>query len=227
MTLVILPHQLFNIKYFPKEITKVIIYEHPHYFPSEGHKYNYNKKKLVLHRASMKYYYDYINDLKSYDTKYIEYKYKLSITDYYIFDPIDKIKLPNKYTILDSPNFFMTRKDYKEYEKDKVIFNNFYLWAKKKLNIYPHLKSLDKQNRETYKDKILTKLPKVSSIDTPYIKEAINYVNKHFKNNYGTTDNFNYPISHKCIKKFYFSIIFKFNNIPNFLSRTYFFIIIR
>lgn len=192
MTLVILPHQLFNIKYIPKDINKIIIYEHPHYFK----KYHYNKKKLVLHRASMKYYCDYLKD-QDYEVKYMEYKNKLSISDYYIFDPIDKIKLPNEYTVLDSPNFFLTRKDYKEYEKDKVIFNNFYLWAKKKLNIYPNLKSLDKQNRETYKEKILTKLPKVSSIDAPYIKEAINYVNKHFQNNYGTTDGFNYPISHK------------------------------
>jgi deoxyribodipyrimidine photolyase-related protein len=196
MILLILPNQLFNIKYIPKDINKIIIYEHPHYFK----KYNYNKKKLVLHRASMKYYYDYLKD-QEYDVKYIEYKNKLSITDYYLFDPIDKIKLPNKYTILDSPNFFLTRKDYKEYEKDKVIFNNFYLWAKKKLNIYPNLKSLDKQNRETYKEKILTKLPKQSSIDAPYIKEAIHYVNKKFPNNYGTTYDIKqsvfYPISHK------------------------------
>ncbi len=194
MTLVILPHQLFNIKYFPKDIEKIIIYEHPHYFQTKD--YKYNKKKLVLHRASMKYFYDYLKE-QDYDVQYVEYKNKLSIHDYYIFDPIDKIKLPGSPKYIDSPNFFLTRKDYKEYEKDKVIFNNFYLWAKKKLNIYPNLKSLDKQNRETFKEIKDTKLPKVSSIDAPYIKEAIHYVNKNFPRNYGNTDNFNYPISHK------------------------------
>ena len=42
MNLLILPHQLFNIKYFPKDIDikKVIIHEHPQYFT----KYNFNKK---------------------------------------------------------------------------------------------------------------------------------------------------------------------------------------
>ena len=54
--LLILPHQLYDInilnKYIPKDIDYVTIWEHPHYFK----KYNYNKKKLVLHRASMKYY---------------------------------------------------------------------------------------------------------------------------------------------------------------------------
>ncbi len=211
MNLVILPHQLFNIKYIPKEITKVIIYEHPHYFQSIGHKYNYNKKKLVLHRASMKYYYDYLKDNK-FDVKYVECNNKLNISDYIIFNPIDKIKLPGKsITILDSPNFLLTNADYKEYNKDKVIFNNFYLWAKKKLNIYPNLKSLDKQNRETFKDAKIPPLPKVSSSDLPYIKEASNYVNKHFPNNHGNTDNIKqssfYPISHKSAMKWLINFI--------------------
>ena len=57
--LLILPHQLYNINILKKILEKdknVIIWEHPHYFK----KYNYNKKKLILHRASMKYYYDYL-----------------------------------------------------------------------------------------------------------------------------------------------------------------------
>ena len=54
MKLVILPHQLFDPKYFPKDVKEVILYEHPQYFK----KYNFNKKKLILHRASMKEYYD-------------------------------------------------------------------------------------------------------------------------------------------------------------------------
>ena len=51
MSFVILPNQLFNIKYIPKKYKKhkFIIWEHPHYFT----KYNYNQKKLILHRASM------------------------------------------------------------------------------------------------------------------------------------------------------------------------------
>ena len=36
---------------------KFTIYEHPDFFT----KYNFNKKKLVIHRASMKYYFDYLN----------------------------------------------------------------------------------------------------------------------------------------------------------------------
>ena len=52
---IILPNQLFEKKFLDKK-NKYILYEHPHYFK----KYNYNKKKLILHRASMKYYYEYL-----------------------------------------------------------------------------------------------------------------------------------------------------------------------
>jgi deoxyribodipyrimidine photolyase-related protein len=58
----ILPNQLFEcicddfVKH--ENITKIVLWEHPDFFT----KYNFNKKKLVLHRASMKYFYD--NNLK-------------------------------------------------------------------------------------------------------------------------------------------------------------------
>ena len=41
MIFIILPHQLFHKKYLPKNIKKIILWEHPQYFT----KYNFNKKK--------------------------------------------------------------------------------------------------------------------------------------------------------------------------------------
>ena len=67
MSLIIFPNQLYTKKYIPKNITKIVIYEHPHYFT----KYKYNQLKLILHRASMKYYYDYLT--QDYTTIYINY----------------------------------------------------------------------------------------------------------------------------------------------------------
>ena len=60
MKLLILPHQLFDTKYFPKDV-KVILFEHPQYFK----KYNFNKKKLILHHASMKEYHDLLKKKNS------------------------------------------------------------------------------------------------------------------------------------------------------------------
>ena len=104
----ILPTQLFDKKYFDNDHKKLkfIIWEHPNYFT----KYKFNKKKLILHRASMKFYFDYLKKNK-FDVKYYEYNEKpkeLKKNKYFIFDPIDKLKLPGKKEILESPNFLLT-----------------------------------------------------------------------------------------------------------------------
>jgi len=195
MKLLILPHQLFEKKYLQKDL-KIVLYEHPQYFK----KYNFNKKKLVLHRASMRYYLDYLKD-NDFDVKYISFDKKLPKDDYTFFDPIDKLKL--KGEMMETPNFILNKEIFEKYRKktDKFMFTNFYMWSKKEIDLYPTLKSKDKMNRERYNDKI--KIPKLPSNkpDSKYINEAIKYVNKHFKKNYGTTDNFLYPISHKTAKK--------------------------
>tara|TARA_R110002074_G_scaffold123361_1_gene258743 strand:+ start:54 stop:1343 length:1290 start_codon:yes stop_codon:yes gene_type:complete len=195
--LLILPNQLFNIKYIKKyKNNEIIIYEHPQYFT----KYNFNKKKLILHRASMKYYYDYLIK-KGLNVSYLEYTEKLPDKEYIYFDPIDKIKI--KGEMIETPNFILNKEIYKKYrlKTDKFIFNNFYMWSKKELDLYPTLKSKDKLNRKKLgKDIIIPNIP-INKTDKKYIINAIKYVEKHFPNNYGNTDNFIYPISHKTANK--------------------------
>jgi len=196
MKLLILPHQLFNIKYYPDRY-EVVLWECPYYFT----KYNFNKKKLLLHRASMKYYYDYLNN-KGYKVKYVEYKDRPDKKDKYImFDPIDKLKLVGlKITYIESPNFLLIKDNYKQYRnKTKhFLFNNFYKWGKKILNVIPDIKSQDKLNRKKLPSKI--QIPQTKTFNTngenKYINDAKKYINKNFKNNYGTVDDFIYPISH-------------------------------
>lgn len=201
MIFVILPHQLYDVKLLSKyKLYQIVIWEHPHYFTA----YNYNKKKLILHRSSMKYYHDLLVK-KKFKVRYIEFKNSFNETDYNLFDPIDKITLPNKYTIIESPNFLLTKEQYAMYRNKtkNCIFNNFYIWSKKQLNLYPELKSLDKYNQTRYNKNIsiVDDIPKIGSDDTFYIKEAILYVEKHFPNNYGSSDNFSYPSTHKTAKK--------------------------
>lgn len=194
---IILPNQLFEKKYLDKN-NKYIIWEHPHYFT----KYNYNKKKLILHRGSMRYYYDYLK-YHNYKVKYISFYKKINITRYKLFDPIDKIKLPGKYEIIESPNFIMNKELYKKYREKtkKYFFNAFYMWGKKKTNILPNIKSQDKYNRKSLNKSV--KIPKISvnTKDSKYIKEGIIYVNKYFPNNYGNVNNFLFPLTHNTAKK--------------------------
>jgi deoxyribodipyrimidine photolyase-related protein len=196
MKLLILPHQLFEYTFLEINYDEIILYEHPQYFT----KYKFNKKKIILHRASMKYYYDYLIQ-KDYKVLYIEFNKKLPKGDYIYFDPIDKINVVG--SMVESPNFILNKEIYKKYRNktDKFTFTNFYMWSKKEIKLYPDLKSKDKMNREKYREEI--KIPKVPSnkSDKKYIDEAIKYVKKNFNGNYGNTDNFVYPVTHKTAKK--------------------------
>ena len=141
MKILILTHQCFEITKIksarPKDVNiqdlDFYLWEHPQYFTN----YNFNKKKLVLHRATLKYYEAYLKSKKVKSITYLDYQIKdtkflktLKMgkdEEYLVFDPIDKIKLPGKYTYLESPNFLLTKNDYLEYRQktDKFLFNNF------------------------------------------------------------------------------------------------------
>jgi deoxyribodipyrimidine photolyase-related protein len=106
--LLILPNQLFSVNYFPYKPKIVILYEHPQYFT----KYKFNKKKLVMHRASMKMYEDMLIK-KGFKVNYKDFNFKekdLALKNCKMFDPIDNLSLVNKVNeVFESPNFLLTR----------------------------------------------------------------------------------------------------------------------
>lgn len=214
MDFVILPTHIYELKYFPKKY-KYHLYEHPQYFKM----YNFNKKKLIIHRGSMKYLHDKMKS-SGYNVKYIEYDKKLDLNKFIMYDPIDKINFKNSdVTYLESPNFLLSSKLLDEYNNktDKFFFYFFYMWGKKQLDIIPNIKSQDKDNRQKMDNTI--KIPKIPSnmADKKYINEAIKYVNDNFSKNYGNTDNFQFPLSHTTAKKWLKEFILKkFNNFGPF-----------
>lgn len=204
MNFLILPNQLFNPKYLNKN-HNIVIWECPHYFKD----YNYNKKKLILHRSSMKCYYDTLKSL-GFKVSYYEFNNKLDNNlEYTLFNPLNKseiLNLPYHHTIIDTPNLLLTQEYLQEYRKKtkNFFFNAFYMWSKKKLGIIPNIKSQDKENRKVPKIQLNIKQPyeDISTISTQkYIKEAKEYILKYFKNNPGNTDNFIFPITHKDADK--------------------------
>ena len=194
---IILPNQLFDKKHLDKDLNYVI-WEHPHFFKD----YKYNQKKILLHKGSMKYYFDYLKKNK-FSVKYIDFDDKFNIKEYKLFDPINKLKLPGKYEIIDSPNFLLGKELTEKYRKktDKFFFHGFYMWCKKELDILPKVKSQDKYNRDSIPDTI--KLPKILSNkkDNKYINIGKKFVEKEFSKNYGNTDNFIFPLTHETAKK--------------------------
>ena len=107
-TLVILPIHLFDINIIIEtldtihtldkqtNITDIYIIEEPIYFGDRDVKLNFNKLKLIYHRASMKYYYDYLekNISKINSNSKTNSKTNPSITITYL----DYNDLKNKYS---------------------------------------------------------------------------------------------------------------------------------
>ena len=218
MNLLILPPCVFA--HIPDDVKTITFYEHPYYFT----RMNFNKKKLMLHRASMKSYYDVLVK-KGYKCKYIKYDEKLNaVVKYSCFDPIDKCPLPKGTFKLESPGFLISNVQNNEYRdaKKHFKFNPFYMWHKQKLNIIPTYKSKDKENQKRMPTNIKTP-PKPKIYKNRYIVEAANYINRKFNSNIGNTDDFIYPINHKdarlAMRSFIVSKFKKFGDYQDYMKK--------
>jgi deoxyribodipyrimidine photolyase-related protein len=101
--LILFPTQLFEEKYIKKifdysesdtdnktKSTHIMLIEHTYFFT----KFLYHKMKLILHRASMKNYFDLLNN-KKYHTEYIQYGELNKIDTYIKSKSIDEIRFFN------------------------------------------------------------------------------------------------------------------------------------
>ncbi|MGM0499085.1 MAG: cryptochrome/photolyase family protein [Bacillota bacterium] len=215
--LIILPNQLFK-EIETMEIENIIFYEAEEYFL----KYNYNKKKIILHRASMQKFYDELkneNKNKKTGITYFNYKTELKeiIKDFdslSIFDPINKgIKKKIKdlcsaldidLSILESPNFLSSNKENKEFFKDNDFFQHkYYQMQRKRLNILLDADgkpeggkwSFDSKNRKKFPKDV--EIPPLPEFNNQYLKEAKSYTAENFADNPGNLENFCYPISRR------------------------------
>lgn len=205
-------HLFFNIDKLKNKT--VYLLEEPIFFT----KFKFHKLKLAYHRATMKSYYQYLVNNKI-EVKYIEFNsitkdfYK-SYKKIYMYDPCEKLlvkklkdAIPN-IVIFETLNFLVNEKEIKDnvnefYKNGKYVHKNFYIWQRKRLNILMNgdkpingIWSYDTSNRKKLPKNI--KIVNISDDEKNTIKEeAVEYVNKHFSKNYGSLDNFIYPINHK------------------------------
>ncbi len=213
-TFIILPNTLFKEV---KVAKKYILYEHPIYFTD----FKFHKLKLILHRASMKSYSDYLRDKFPQSLiEYIEYDQEfLVLSDATAWDPIDLHTLEwltsMNAKILESPMFIETHSDLQDYytglsEKQRMnmLQTSFYIHQRKTLgilvdkNLQPTGGSwtYDIHNRKPFTAKYsIPKMPGL--IDNAYIQEAKLYISKRFSKNPGQTDFTVYPIDHSGARK--------------------------
>jgi deoxyribodipyrimidine photolyase-related protein len=213
MIFLIFPTQLYNDIKILYDFKKVYLLEEPRYFTD----FNFHKLKLAYHHATMKKYYDYLKT-KDINVSYINFDkvtktfYK-SLKEVTFYDPYDnklneKLKKILKCNILPQKQFLLTNKEIEEnkeifYKKNKYHNDLFYKFMRKKLNILVDVNgnpegkrwSFDTDNRKLLPKEInIPNIPKINK--NKYIIEAIEYININFKNNYGSLDNFIYPIDH-------------------------------
>ncbi len=122
----------------------------------------------------------------------------------------------NNFTILKTHNFLVdedlieaNKLEFYSEKSGKYNHQNFYKWQRIRLDILVQKNgkpvggkwSFDEENRQKMPSNV--KIPKMIDLDSDgdskrekYIKEAIEYVEKNFSRNYGSLDNFIYPIDH-------------------------------
>jgi len=153
---IVLPNQLFKESLFHKKDFKVFLIEEHLFF----NQYKFHKQKICFHRATMKFYYDYLNDFGC-NTEYIdsfskESNIKLLIKKINnlgykiieIYDPVDYLlckrlknvctELKIKLVIHESKLFINTSEELKDFFKEskkKFFQTSFYKLERKKRNV--------------------------------------------------------------------------------------------
>ncbi len=215
----VFPHQLYRAHPCIQAGRLVVLTEDPLYFLQ----YPFHKKKLVLHRASMKFYESWLQQ-QGFQTQYVEANeadLELLITRLaqqgirrmHVADPADYLleRRLRRFTVKQgvalqvetSPNFLTSNQQLNDLVQGerKYLMASFYIKQRKRLNVLMAdgqpvggKWSFDTENRK----KIPKGLPLPSVVKLPthrLIAEAVNYVHKHFSSNPGEVGGFNYPVT--------------------------------
>lgn len=232
--LILFPSQLFDIKYI-KLINPdyIVIYEHSYFFTL----YPYHKLKLVFHIATINNYFDLLNYKKKifhHDELELLYSFikKHNINEIHFFNPIEKKLIENikiefkKYNIIFNNSPYFLNSDNTNINITIPRHDLFYKSQRIKYNIMVTKKndkwipdgdkwSFDTENRKPF-EKSHNEINNIKfNRKNNYLTNAVEYVNKHFKNHYGiiNLDNFIYPINRKeSIKWLKYFIKYKLDN---------------
>ncbi len=217
----IFPHQLYEAVPFPKDTTLYLL-EDPLYFTQ----FQFHTQKLVLHRASMRYYEGYLQN-KGYTVHYIEATKSSSLenviitlakkdckeifytdtTDYLLERRLARFskRYSIKITKKDTENFLMTVHEFGAMlgKNKKYFMAPFYIQQRKKLNILIEKDGSPVGGQWSFDEDNRKKLPKNISIpahptytENSFVKEAKIYAQQSFTQAYGSVDTFNYPVTH-------------------------------
>jgi deoxyribodipyrimidine photolyase-related protein len=204
MARIILPNQLFDTEYSEK----CYLLEHPKYFT----RFDFHKKKLLLHRASMKAY-----EQKKSVENYIEFDGDMEKP----FRENDKVKvfrpedrqvrewiqeMAKKHgielDIQESPMFLNSMDWNRTYFEENRFFQlDYYKKQRKRGGILVDEDgrpeggkwSFDPENREKMPEE--EEPPEIPRFNSDYVEDAREYVEQNFPENPGSVENFFWPVT--------------------------------
>ena len=215
----IFPNHIYEFNPCITTNRKIVIIEDHLFFTS----YKFHKQKLVLHRASMMFYKEYMekygfeveyynyNSFENLDSIFKQFSQKgikkihhVETVDYRLEIQINSLCREFGITrkLYNTPNFFIKHEELVSYfTSGKFFMADFYIKHRKELNLMVESGkpiggkwSFDTENRKKLPDDIT--LPKLAFPQkNKYVFEAIDYVNSNFPDNPGKADDFNYPVT--------------------------------
>lgn len=235
-TVLIFPHHLFEKHPAVNKTREICFVEDPLFFSDKKYPTSFHKQKIAFHRASMKQFCSHLekqgykthyidaHEIKT-PSDYLGVLKKLDAAHFHIAECDDfllekrlqqmlaKLKIP--LTIHKSPQFLTPIATCKELFKDKshYFFHTFYIEQRKRLNILVDDKLKPVGGKWSYDTENRKKAPKGLSFPasckvrhTSDIKEALSYTERHFPDNLGNLESFNYPTTHSgakiCLRHF-------------------------
>lgn len=220
----VFPHQLFEDIGALKKVDHVYLVEEYLFF----NQYKFHQQKLVFHRASMKYYQNYLQN-NGIQVTYIEARHphhhiqqlihylseqKVEVIHYYevtdnwlqknISEACSRYQMASiQHDSLAFLNSTAALQDYFSQNRT-YLHNDFYIQQRKKWQILIDAQqkpvggkwSYDADNRLKYpKNKTAPTVPTINI--HAFYEEAINYVQQHYSQNYGTINTaFLLPVTH-------------------------------
>jgi deoxyribodipyrimidine photolyase-related protein len=195
---IVFPHQLFKQHPAIQKGNRVYLVEASLFF----NQYPFHKQKLVLHRASMQFYAQFLID-QGFEVVYIEHHHANSETGQLIksmseagikqvavADPVDNwlsnklrktcAQLGVELSILETPNFLNTAKIGEDFfSKRKTYFQtDFYTWQRKQRNILLEADGKPVGGKWTYDGENRAKFPKKEVVPHLPLPAEDNFLNE-------------------------------------------------
>jgi len=245
---IVFPHHLLEDHPAAGKTSGFILVEDQLFFGDPVFGLRFHKNKLVLHRASMRYYHDHLKS-RGLKAEYIEYSpdphmgylrdhldgydrvYTLELLDHELEARMKKLSMELGLEITEIEAPFIFRRNLMDgYFRDgRFLLRSFYIRERKRLSILMENSrpaggkwTFDTENRKRMPPGLQVPAP-VKLPENEYVQEAKEYVSEKFPDNLGSMDSFNYPTTHTEARIFLNDFIERritnFGSYQDFISR--------